>query len=50
MIPWDATPGEHRISVRATDGDGRTQTERVARPDPDGATGWHTVTIEVERS
>jgi len=39
---WDATPGEHTIRVRATDGTGETQTEQVARPDPDGATGYHT--------
>jgi DMSO/TMAO reductase YedYZ molybdopterin-dependent catalytic subunit len=44
---WDATPGEHVIQVRATDGDGVTQTEDVARPDPDGATGWHTRRISV---
>ena len=25
---WDATPGEHRLRVRATDGDGETQTEQ----------------------
>ena len=48
MYQWDATPGEHTIQVRATDKDGETQTEEVARPDPDGATGWHTRTIEVE--
>jgi hypothetical protein len=44
---WDATPGEHRIQVRATDGDGVTQTEEVSRPDPDGATGWHTRRLTV---
>jgi DMSO/TMAO reductase YedYZ molybdopterin-dependent catalytic subunit len=45
---WDATPGEHVVQVRATDKSGYTQTEEVARPDPDGATGWHTKTFEVE--
>ncbi len=44
---WDATPGEHALQVRATDGDGVTQTEEVSRPDPDGATGWHTRTVRV---
>jgi sulfite oxidase len=45
---WDATPGEHVVQVRATDKAGYTQTEEVARPDPDGATGWHTKTFDVE--
>lgn len=47
LYQWDATSGEHTIQVRATDNDGQTQTEEVARPDPDGATGWHTRTIQV---
>jgi hypothetical protein len=34
--------------VRATDGTGETQTDEVARPDPDGATGYHTRTVVVE--
>lgn len=48
FTPWDATSGQHQISVRATDGDGVTQIERPSRPDPDGATGWHTVTVGVD--
>jgi len=44
---WDATPGEHRLTVRATDGNGETQTSEVAPPAPSGATGHHTVTVEV---
>jgi DMSO/TMAO reductase YedYZ molybdopterin-dependent catalytic subunit len=35
--------GEHRVEVRATDNTGYTQTEERTRPDPDGATGWHSV-------
>ena len=46
-IAWDATPGEHRLRVRATDGDGITQTETPQSPAPDGATGWHTRRIRV---
>ncbi|MGR6923236.1 molybdopterin-dependent oxidoreductase [[Actinomadura] parvosata] len=46
-IDWAATPGEHTIEVRATDASGRTQTDRRAAPAPDGATGWHSVTISV---
>jgi DMSO/TMAO reductase YedYZ molybdopterin-dependent catalytic subunit len=41
VLEWDATPGDHTIAVRATDGAGETQTEQVRAPDPDGATGWH---------
>ncbi|MFI6234618.1 molybdopterin-dependent oxidoreductase [Micromonospora sp. NPDC050784] len=44
---WDATPGEHRLQVRATDATGETQTERTQDVVPDGATGWHTVTVTV---
>lgn len=48
VYEWDATPGEHTIQVRATDNTGETQTEEVSRPDPDGATGWHTRTVRVD--
>jgi DMSO/TMAO reductase YedYZ molybdopterin-dependent catalytic subunit len=46
-LPWDASSGKHRITVRATDYGGVTQTEQDAPPAPDGATGWHTVTVTV---
>ncbi|WP_418113105.1 molybdopterin-dependent oxidoreductase [[Actinomadura] parvosata] len=46
-IDWAATPGRHTIEVRATDAAGRTQTDRRAAPAPDGATGWHSVTVSV---
>jgi DMSO/TMAO reductase YedYZ molybdopterin-dependent catalytic subunit len=44
---WDATPGQHTLAVRATDGDGQVQTGEVAGVIPDGATGWHTVDVSV---
>lgn len=44
---WDAPPGEHRLTVRATDRDGRTQTAEEAPPSPNGATGHHTVDVTV---
>jgi DMSO/TMAO reductase YedYZ molybdopterin-dependent catalytic subunit len=44
---WHAVPGTHTIAVRATDGDGITQTADRAEPFPDGATGHHTIAIEV---
>ncbi len=37
---WDATPGDHTIVARATDGDGVLQTDEKAPPAPDGASGW----------
>jgi DMSO/TMAO reductase YedYZ molybdopterin-dependent catalytic subunit len=46
-VPWDATSGRHRISVRATDGTGETQTAERTPVAPDGATGHHTITVDV---
>ena len=45
---WPATKGTHQIRVRATDRDGQTQTSTPAAPDPDGATGWHSVRVKVD--
>ena len=47
VYEWDATPGRHRIRVRATDHAGVQQTNALAAPDPDGATGWHTIEVQV---
>jgi DMSO/TMAO reductase YedYZ molybdopterin-dependent catalytic subunit len=38
--------GEHLLQVRATDAGGDVQTDALAEPFPDGATGWHTVAIQ----
>lgn len=46
-VDWDATEGRHEIAVRATDSDGYTQTAELAAPRPDGATGHHTIVVEV---
>ena len=47
-LPWVATgPGMHRISVRATDGDGVVQTAEETPPAPDGARGHHSVAVTV---
>ena len=45
---WDATPGRHTITVRATDKDGELQQEERMAPIPSGATGWHNVVVLVE--
>ena len=44
---WQATPGRHTIEVRATDGTGVVQTDRVTPPVPDGARGHHTIVVHV---
>ena len=45
---WDARdPGFHKITVRAVDNTGYTQTAERADPVPDGATGWHSLTFAV---
>lgn len=51
-VQWkvDWTPsdgGRQMLRVRATDGDGQTQTDEVVPPAPDGATGWHTRAVFV---
>jgi DMSO/TMAO reductase YedYZ molybdopterin-dependent catalytic subunit len=47
VYDWPATPGQHVLRVRATDGTGQPQTELRSAPAPDGARGWHTVSVEV---
>jgi DMSO/TMAO reductase YedYZ molybdopterin-dependent catalytic subunit len=44
---WNATGGEHHLTVRATNGAGELQTSQVADTLPDGATGLHTLTVTV---
>jgi DMSO/TMAO reductase YedYZ molybdopterin-dependent catalytic subunit len=47
MWPWDATPGLHRLQVRATDRAGVTQPARRAPSFPNGASGWDSVVVTV---
>lgn len=48
-VLWTAEPqlieGDHQVLVRATDGQGKTQTEVPRPPAPDGATGWDTINV-----
>ncbi|MGI5212070.1 molybdopterin-dependent oxidoreductase [Plantactinospora sp. CA-290183] len=44
---WAATPGEHTLRVRAMDATGAVQTGESRPVDPDGATGWHTMRVNV---
>ena len=45
---WIPSEGRHRIQVRATDGDGITQSGEPVDPAPNGAEGWHTITVTVD--
>jgi DMSO/TMAO reductase YedYZ molybdopterin-dependent catalytic subunit len=47
VYDWDASPGDYTIQVRATDGNGETQTAAQAPPHPSGATGYHTIDVTV---
>ncbi|HSJ83575.1 MAG TPA: molybdopterin-dependent oxidoreductase [Acidimicrobiia bacterium] len=47
VVGWEATPGTYQLQVRATDGEGNLQTDELRPPAPDGATGWHTIEVEV---
>jgi DMSO/TMAO reductase YedYZ molybdopterin-dependent catalytic subunit len=44
---WDARPGDHVLTVRAIDGEGRLQPEEPADPAPNGAQGWHQRSFQV---
>lgn len=47
VTDWTADPGRHEITVRATDGTGAVQDEQPSPPAPDGARGWHTISVNV---
>jgi hypothetical protein len=47
LYAWDATPGSHRVEVRATDGTGEPQTDQRTDPFPDGARGYDRVDVQV---
>jgi DMSO/TMAO reductase YedYZ molybdopterin-dependent catalytic subunit len=44
---WHATPGTHLLEARATDKTGYTQTGSQTPPEPNGATGYPSVTVTV---
>jgi DMSO/TMAO reductase YedYZ molybdopterin-dependent catalytic subunit len=46
-LPWNATPGKHTIIVRAADTTGEVQSSRPVPVVPDGAEGWHSITVTV---
>jgi DMSO/TMAO reductase YedYZ molybdopterin-dependent catalytic subunit len=48
-VQWRATvdlpSGDHRLRVRAVNDDGEVQTAVRAEPAPNGASGWHTISV-----
>jgi hypothetical protein len=48
VLEWDAPAGDHTIAVRATDASGKTQSETPVDVVPNGAEGWHTITVGVD--
>jgi DMSO/TMAO reductase YedYZ molybdopterin-dependent catalytic subunit len=44
---WNATPGAHVLQARATDKTGYTQTSAQAQPEPNGATGYPSISVTV---
>ncbi len=47
VYEWDAGPGQHTVAVRATDGSGTLQPSTPADPAPNGAQGYHTISVQV---
>jgi DMSO/TMAO reductase YedYZ molybdopterin-dependent catalytic subunit len=44
----NAVPGRYTVIVRATDGEGRQQTSQRQRSYPDGASGYHSQTVDLQ--
>jgi hypothetical protein len=53
-VVWSYTwhppkPGKYQFVVRATDTKGQRQIEELVRPQPNGASGYHTIIADVEQ-
>jgi len=46
-VIWDARPGRHRLTARATDGTGEVQTAEPRDSFPSGATGYHSIQVSI---
>lgn len=46
-LDWKASKGQHELRVRATDGQGAAQIETVAPLHPDGASGYHSKSVDI---
>jgi DMSO/TMAO reductase YedYZ molybdopterin-dependent catalytic subunit len=47
-MSWEATPGRHQLTVRATDGEGTVQATERLDPFPSGAQGLHSIVVIVD--
>lgn len=47
FLPWDATPGQHTLSARATDLTGARQSDERATPFPAGSSGIQQIVVFV---
>ncbi len=47
VYAWEATAGTHTMTVRTTDGAGEVQSAEEVPPFPSGATGYHTIFVNV---
>ncbi len=47
MLPWDATPGRHTLTVRAIERGGAIQTAERSEPMPNGSSGLHQIVVLV---
>ena len=45
VLPVDLPPGQHQLTVRATDRAGTVQSDQRAAPFPNGASGWHSIRV-----
>jgi DMSO/TMAO reductase YedYZ molybdopterin-dependent catalytic subunit len=45
---WQPAAGGHVVTVRATDGSGLLQSAESLPPHPSGASGWHTLRLQVD--
>src|SRR5579859_113142 len=47
LVRWQASSGQRQLRVRATGGTGTVQIETPHEPPPDGATGYHTIHVNL---
>jgi DMSO/TMAO reductase YedYZ molybdopterin-dependent catalytic subunit len=47
-LVWDAVPGRHTITVRASEQDGAIQTDERSEPLPNGSSGHHRIVVLVD--
>jgi DMSO/TMAO reductase YedYZ molybdopterin-dependent catalytic subunit len=46
-LPWSPPPGDYQLTVRAVDGHGQAQTAQTSASLPDGAAGYHRISVRV---